>query len=583
MLIYRLFSLLFIVIFSVGFTCAQNSGNKAKDAEKQQIALLEQIGKDAEGLRLPENRALILAKMAEGYWLYDEKLARSLFLDSVNALIAAQTQAEMNKKAVINLYSLVNGVSPRQEILTLIANRDAEFALELFYKSRPGKIAQILANPVEAKKPGNQQYSYSEIYFEQNLMTRVAEQNPQRAINLIRESLAKGITWEAVGLIDRIKEKNPELAAEFAGVIADKFLYSDFDKQSQDFGLAMSFITQYGKKPEDGSKPVKIDEKKLRDLAVRIARQVLKDGEEEYYDIESLLPIMEKFSPENVVALKQKLAKQENTAERREYAAYEKFMETNPSPEKLLAEAEKFPESLRSQIYYAAAEKSAQNGNLMQAQKIISTKMSQEETESYMTQINYGVISKAISEEKFDEANALINNIDAENSRLALLLQLATSIYQKNPAENKKQTLAVLEQARALVPQPAETLEDMSNLLQIAITLAEIEAEQSFVTIESMTASINEYVEAANVVAKYRNEGTLRQGEMIITAYGGISGLYNLNPILTQLKNKDFKRTMSFINGLQRLEARLSLLIQLIDTSQTGSTTNITMPVQAGG
>jgi hypothetical protein len=37
--------------------------------------------------------------------------------------------------------------------------------------------------------------------------------------------------------------------------------------------------------------------------------------------------------------------------------------------------------------------------------------MSQEETENYLTQINYSLISKAIADGKFDEANLLINEI----------------------------------------------------------------------------------------------------------------------------------------------------------------------------
>jgi hypothetical protein len=119
--------------------------------------------------------------------------------------------------------------------------------------------------------------------------------------------------------------------------------------------------------------------------------------------------------------------------------------------------------------------------------------------------------------------------------------------------------------------------------MQLAIALAEIEPEQSFQTIEAMTQPINEYVEASMVVSKYRNEGTLRQGEMVINAYGSISGFYNLNPILTTLKNKDFKRTLAFINGFQRLEVRLSLLMQLIDNSPPSIKTNVMPTARSGG
>jgi hypothetical protein len=40
----------------------------------------------------------------------------------------------------------------------MIAARDAEFALDAFYKSRPAKIAQILINPEELNKPASQQF-----------------------------------------------------------------------------------------------------------------------------------------------------------------------------------------------------------------------------------------------------------------------------------------------------------------------------------------------------------------------------------------------------------------------------------------
>jgi hypothetical protein len=70
---------------------------------------------------------------------------------------------------------------------------------------------------------------------------------------------------------------------------------------------------------------------------------------------------------------------------------------------------------------------------------------------------------------------------------------------------------------------------------------------------------------------------------MIINSYGGIGGFYNLNPILTQLKNKDLKRTMNFINGFQRPEARLSLLLQLIDPAPPSGLTNVAPTVKSGG
>ena len=105
-----------------------------------------------------------------------------------------------------------------------------------------------------------------------------------------------------------------------------------------------------------------------------------------------------------------------------------------------------------------------------------------------------------------------------------------------------------------------------------------IEPEQAFQIVENLTLPINEYIEASVVVSKFRGEGTLRQGEMVINTYGGINGFYNLS-ILTTLKNKNFKRTINFVGGFQRLEVRLSLLMQLIDNIQPAAKTNVTLTV----
>jgi len=567
MLNYRLLSLSLIIVSAFNFVVAQTSDEKIKEKQKQQIALLEQIAKEAEGLRLAENRALAAAKLGDGFWKHDEKRARDFFQVSVNELIQAQIQAEANKKQYSALYSLVNGVSPRYEILMMITAHDAEFALDAFYKSRPAKVAQALADTNGKKKSENQQFTYSEISFEQTLINRVSEQSPQRALKLLRESLKKGVTYEALSLIEKIRTKDLDVANQIAAEIAEKLMTADFEKDSQVFSLTAAFVAQYGKKSETPEKAIKIDEKILRELTLKVAKNILDSEEDGYFEIEYILPVIEKYAPETVAALKQKKAKYDKSNKREEYEAYNKFIESNPSPEKLLSEADKFSDEFKNQIYYTAAEKAAQNGNLAQAQKIIQSKLPEAEAESYLTSINHNIISQATANGKFDEANALINEMPADNTRFYLLLSLATSIYQKNPAENKKQSLGVVEQARAMIPQPAETLEDMSSMVYLATVLAEIDSEQSFQIIESLVYPINEFIEASAVVGKYRNDGTLRQGEMLVSNYGAVNGFSGVSPVITTIKKNDPKRTLDFINNFQRLEVRIGLQILLIDNT----------------
>ncbi len=571
---FRLISLPLIIVAVCAGIFAQTADKKSEEKQKQQTALLEQIVKDADALRLPENRALVLAKLGDSFWATDEKRARQIFQDAVNALVAAQIDAEADKKQQGNLYGLIYGTSPRQEILQMIAARDAEFALDAFYKSRPSKIAQALAAAAansERKDSESQQYAQNETNFEQSLIGKVSDRNPQRALKLFRESLAKGVTYEAINLLEKFKTKDLELANQLASEVADKLLAADFEKDANAAILTASFIGEYGKKPEPNQKTIKIDDKTLRDLTAKFIKNLLKSDNADY-DVEYLLPVIEKYAPESLAALRQKKAKYDKENKREDYDAFNKLIESSPSPEKLLSEAEKYSDELKSQIYYAAAEKTAQSGNVEGAKKIISLRLPEGERENYLTQINYGLIQQAITAEKYDEAAALINQIPAENQRFYFFIQLATTIYQKNPAENKRQALSVVEQARALISQPVETLEDISEAMQIASTLADIDAEQAFPVLENLTYQLNEYVEAAAIVGKYRNDGTMRKGEMIVNSYGSVSGLNSMSQILTSLGKKDFGRTAAFVGGLQRLEVRVSLEMQLIETAPAPAT-----------
>lgn len=574
MLKYRLITLSLIIMSFFVCAFAQKTDDQKDERQKEQNALLEQLAKDADALRLPENRAIVLAKLGDSFWATDEKRARQFFQDSVTAIVAAQIDAESERKQQQQgtLYGLIYGTAPRQEILMMIANRDAEFALEAFYKSRPSKIAQALAdagNNAEKKDSDSQQYALNETNFEQSLINKIGEQSPEKALGLLRKSLAKGVTYEAINLIEKLKTKDLNLANQFAAEVAEKLAAADFEKDANAASLASSFVTEYGKKPEPDQKIiVKVDEKLLRNLTSKIAKNILK-SEDGGYEVEYLLPILEKYAPESVAALRQKKAKYDKDNKREDYDSYEKLMEGNPSPEKLLSEAEKYPEEMRNQIYYAAAEKTANNGNVEAAKKLIQSRLPENDRENYLTQINYTLIQQAMTAEKYDEAAMLINQIPAESSRFYFFIQLATTVYQKNPAENKNKSLEIINQARNLIPQPVETLEDIALVTQLATTVSEIEPEQAFPMLENLTYQLNEYIEASVVIGKYRNDGTTRKGEVLVNSYGSISGLNSLSQILATLRKKDFARAAAFVNGFQRLEARVNLEMQLIEPPAT--------------
>jgi hypothetical protein len=82
----------------------------------------------------------------------------------------------------------------------MIAKHDADLALELLVQTRPAKITELLfkASDPNAKQDGgmmnynpDQGRVRQEIALEQQFAMLAAEQNPDKAIKLIKESLGK--------------------------------------------------------------------------------------------------------------------------------------------------------------------------------------------------------------------------------------------------------------------------------------------------------------------------------------------------------------------------------------------------------
>ncbi len=556
---------------------SQNNDEAVKEKLRQETALLEQILTDAKNLRLAENRAFIYAKVGNALWQTDEKRARALFQSSIADLIAAQTEAEAEKGKKEYLNNLIYGQSPRWDILHIIAARDAEFALDALIKTRPGKIAQAISNLTGDNQSPSRQYARNEIQGEQRIIAMAVEQSPQRAVKLLRESLKKEVSYDTVNLLRKIHRKDPETANELTEAVGQKLLDTKLNEDNQDTNFIQNFLGELGQEKTEETTTLKVSDRLLRDLAEKLVKFVLRPNATSFYMNPSALKVVERFFPASVAQIKQKQAKYEN--QNGQYQGYNKLMQGEASSEELISQADKYPRSYRNEIYRRAAEKTAQSGNIAEAQKIITTNLSEEESESYLSQLNYNLATQAISQGKFNEANQFINQMPEESIRLNALIYLATSIYQKAPQENQKWAATVLDEARSLVSDAPEKTSEINSLVSVAAAYALIEPAQAFRLIESLTAPLNEFSEASAVVAKFSDYGNFRQGEYQISTGNNSLGVYNLTNVLQTLKNKDFDRVIRFTSGFSRLDVRVSLTIQLIDPNFSNSSFQ-NLPVQ---
>jgi len=153
---------------------AQAPDDAAKEKQQRLAAVVDQAIADTQNLRLPENRAFFYCQAGNLIWPQDQERARFLFNGAATELINAQSAAESKRSSNPN-NDLLTGGNTRQQILNIIASRDAELALDLLVKTRPLAIQKALA-PDSRESTKISDYSrginlaQNENYLEQNFL-----------------------------------------------------------------------------------------------------------------------------------------------------------------------------------------------------------------------------------------------------------------------------------------------------------------------------------------------------------------------------------------------------------------------------
>jgi hypothetical protein len=302
----------------------------------------------------------------------------------------------------------------------------------------------------------------------------------------------------------------------------------------------------------------------LRRVVTKMTDDWLDPKNPQPYGYWNCLAVVERLFPERAARLKKKIQNTSNQSQNEESERYTKLVSAETAPEEMVAQADKFQSSYRSEIYRAAANKFAQNGNIAQAEKIMQSNVFDEQSEYYLTQFYVNLAYQLAGQGKFEEANNYVNRITDEYQRIASLINLATAAYGRNPKENQKLAEGILNQARALIPEPPETQNDLNAATALATAYATFDTGESFRLLESLLPVMNELIQANFVLMKFRSYGGFRQGEIQIIG-GNNLGVYNLDNTLRTLKDKDFDRTLQFANGFTRPETRIWLRMQLIN------------------
>ena len=572
----RLLPVLMVLLCFTGIF-AQKDEDAAKEKQRRQMILIESITSDAREFRLAENRVIVLAKIGGMLWTLDQNRARGLFQDAVNELLGAQAAAEAARKPG-QQNELLIGQSTRPQILQTIAARDAEFALASLYKTRPAAIDRAISNS-RAKDskirnyPGTDlQYAQNELQLEQTLIRMAADQNPEKAIALLKAALKTGVSGETLNLLKKLFEKDPvaanELASDVVGQLARKSFMVSNQPDYQSIQIASSILSEHVRERPATEKALRFDASQMSSLAEKLISFYIDRGSQYGYGLgPQIVQIAEKLAPSSVEKLKQVEKNmpygRHGFQMRNQDPELAKLLNHETPVEQMLAEAVKLPVESRTQVYQSAANKLAGAGDVSGARNVLSEYFSGDSLENAESSVNWTYSQHLINAGRFAEAESLIDDFPDSN-RLSALISLANSVFNQDETKNKSYAVALLEKARGQLPARPETSSEMSQTMQIISAYSRIEPSEAFRMFDGLIQPVNEIAEAAVIVNGFQGGYGVRQGEMLISQ-GHSMGIYFDTSIFRNLAQIDFDRTLSIIGGISRREMRVNLKQQLLE------------------
>ncbi len=573
----RWLPVLVLVIFCPAiFAQEQKEDEAAKEKQRRQMVLFESVLAEAREFRLPENRAVAYAKLGSRLWDIDQKRARDLFHDAVNELIGAQTAAEAARKTG-SQNDLLTGQSTRPQLLQTIAARDAEFALQSLFKTRPALIEKAIANsgsrdPRIRNYPGNDlNYARGEQQLEQTLIRMAADQSPEKAIALLKSALKSGVTGETFNLLKKLFEKDPaaanDLAAEVAGQLARKSFLVSNQPDYHSIQIATSILSEHVRERPAAEKVLQFDASQMRSLAEKLTSFLIERGGQYGYGLgPQIIQIAEKLAPSAV----EKLKEVEKALPRRGFHGVSrdpelaKLLNGETPIEEMLAGAAKLPVESRMQVYQQAANKLAGSGDFTSARSLLSEHFSGDALENAENSLNWTYSQHLINAGRFEEAEALIDEFPDSN-RIQALISLANSVFGRDTEKYRSYAVALLEKARSQLPPKPENNNEMSQLMQVIGAYSRIAPPEAFRLFEGLIQPINDVAEASVIVSGFQGGYSVRQGETLISQ-GHSPGIYFDLSIFKSLAESDFDRTLNMLGGFSRREMRVNIKQQLLDS-----------------
>lgn len=575
--------LVIATVFAQSATSSKSAEEKKarEERDKKALALVDEIIREIEALKLPENRVRMDVALADSLWPRDEKRARSLFKQAVASLgeitVAAAAEGQ-DRDYVAQLSQQL-----RQEILQVATNHDAGLALEFLRATRPASAWQ-------------QSYwqPSAEAQLEMRVAMQVVAKDPKGALLVGQESLKLGLGQEAANLLYSFSAQDKPAAETFLNDIMKQLRSGESSKSQAAPYIALTLLRSWfetNRAASDPSaerltaSPATLTVDIARELSGMIINEVLNSGSTDapnelhsisldgrspgYYpgqllgliqQIKPMLPDIEKLSPTQFSALNTRIAEFDKFNESRQgaWAKYQKLAETGTAAE-LVQAAKTAPAAVSEGLLQRAAWKAIGQEDAAAHEFIEKIADPRQRAEMEMNMVRRS-FERAQSERKLADARSSLSRLPTEEHAM-LLAQMASSFASDG---NKATALELLGEAESLLGNRAMNYQQLRARLQIAGAYGELNPGKSAGLVEMAINQINELAVAALVLNGFDLQQYFRNGELVIGNGNGLTEMAQESAQkLGSLARHDFDRAKSAAEEFQRPEMRIMALLQI--------------------
>jgi hypothetical protein len=527
--------------------------------ERKALDLVATLSEQVLNLRAPANRIRAESEVADLLWVRDEKQARTLFNAAISQLTNQISDLDYGDAEVYNEMQRIFQL--RQELLMHIASHDADLAISALQQTR---------------LQGDSRTRYSGIWTannEANLETALANvitaKNPEAALKLARASLSRGVSGNIISFLPNLYQKDPKSAQTLYQEIVARIKDDNVTRNAELAGNAWNLLVSF--------QPPRADEDTYRDLMTsmlsyilannRQTQQGLNAAQSMYYQIEQIMPLVEKYAPARSVELREWSRSVEKTLD----PSAQMYQEMHRISEKgtvddMLALASKYPPDFQNLLYQNAAWKAINTGDIARAKDIAEKIADPVQRRQVIDQIDNQAARTAEGGNTVLEARRLANKANLINKKVEILVRTATGIA----GTDKKSALDLLNEAKTALASAPPSGAELNAQFQLIQAYIRMDPDQAFGLLQPLVGRLNDLVAAAVVLdgVDYRY---LKDGEWVMQSGNNLGNMIiSFDHLLAGLGRVDFDRTRSLADQIGRPEMRVLMEIDLVQTTLGG-------------